>query len=250
MYVILNLRLPVHSVVDYSLSNVYTIRIRVHKLENQWIDTVFSMNLDSHMFVTWHKWIVGLCDTGDKKPHQKQWANRNALMTMPIAGVGKGGGLLEKPVIERTTPGRESEFNVRYGFFKCELCAFSIDSGSKVYCSFMNSKLFGYSLSHWSAPCQVTSQLLPKVEYFLFLFVSYLLKVKLIGPMIISRQWNKLVGHKNKYRIRLLQLKLRNTKSNHVNVRSLPLSFNPSLCQRSPKRKGKRIYSFFFLWGW
>jgi hypothetical protein len=27
---------------------------------------------------------------------------------------GGGGGILEKPVIERTTPGRESEFDLRY----------------------------------------------------------------------------------------------------------------------------------------
>ncbi|KAK6795789.1 hypothetical protein RDI58_009244 [Solanum bulbocastanum] len=50
---------------------------------------------------------------GDKKPRQKQWTNRNALMAMSIAGAGKGGGLLEKPVIEKTTPGRESEFDLR-----------------------------------------------------------------------------------------------------------------------------------------
>lgn len=35
-------------------------------------------------------------------------------MAMPIAGVGKGGGVLDKPVIEKTTPGRESEFDLRY----------------------------------------------------------------------------------------------------------------------------------------
>ncbi|KAK3008824.1 hypothetical protein RJ639_014398 [Escallonia herrerae] len=34
-------------------------------------------------------------------------------MTMSARGQGKGGGVLEKPVIERTTPGRESEFDLR-----------------------------------------------------------------------------------------------------------------------------------------
>lgn len=29
-------------------------------------------------------------------------------------GPGKGGGLLERPTIEKTTPGRESEFDLRY----------------------------------------------------------------------------------------------------------------------------------------
>nr|GMD83825.1 ATP-dependent Clp protease adapter protein CLPS1, chloroplastic [Ipomoea batatas]GME15477.1 ATP-dependent Clp protease adapter protein CLPS1, chloroplastic [Ipomoea batatas] len=49
---------------------------------------------------------------GDKNHFQKLWAIRN-VMAMPIAGVGKGGGLLDKPVIEKTTPGRESEFDLR-----------------------------------------------------------------------------------------------------------------------------------------
>lgn len=52
-------------------------------------------------------------------------------MAMPIAGVGKGGGLLEKPVIEKTTPGRESEFDLRYGFLKCEVCVVTMNSGYK-----------------------------------------------------------------------------------------------------------------------
>lgn len=35
-------------------------------------------------------------------------------MAMSATGVGKGGGVMDKPVIEKTTPGRESEFDVRY----------------------------------------------------------------------------------------------------------------------------------------
>jgi hypothetical protein len=34
--------------------------------------------------------------------------------TVSGKGGGGGGGILEKPVIERTTPGRESEFDLRY----------------------------------------------------------------------------------------------------------------------------------------
>lgn len=34
-------------------------------------------------------------------------------MTMSATALGKGGGLLERPTIE-TTPGRESEFDIRY----------------------------------------------------------------------------------------------------------------------------------------
>ena len=35
-------------------------------------------------------------------------------MAVSATGPGKGGGVLERPVIEKTTPGRESEFDVRY----------------------------------------------------------------------------------------------------------------------------------------
>ncbi|KAG2322224.1 hypothetical protein Bca52824_015437 [Brassica carinata] len=40
--------------------------------------------------------------------------NRGVLMTMSTsAALGKGGGVLDKPIIEKTTPGRESEFDLR-----------------------------------------------------------------------------------------------------------------------------------------
>ncbi|KAK2976495.1 hypothetical protein RJ640_001040 [Escallonia rubra] len=50
---------------------------------------------------------------GEKYTLHKQCTNRSILMTMSARGQGKGGGVLEKPVIERTTPGRESEFDLR-----------------------------------------------------------------------------------------------------------------------------------------
>ncbi|XP_073126668.1 ATP-dependent Clp protease adapter protein CLPS1, chloroplastic isoform X1 [Henckelia pumila] len=50
---------------------------------------------------------------GDKYPLHKQCTSRRTSMAMPIAGLGKGGGVLDKPVIEKTTPGRESEFDLR-----------------------------------------------------------------------------------------------------------------------------------------
>ncbi|KAI5573953.1 hypothetical protein POPTR_010G128500v4 [Populus trichocarpa] len=42
-------------------------------------------------------------------------ASRGILMSISatVSGKGGGGGILEKPVIERTTPGRESEFDLR-----------------------------------------------------------------------------------------------------------------------------------------
>ncbi|CAN6937303.1 hypothetical protein Bca4012_100928 [Brassica carinata] len=40
--------------------------------------------------------------------------NLGVLMTMSTyAALGKGGGVLDKPIIEKTTPGRESEFDLR-----------------------------------------------------------------------------------------------------------------------------------------
>lgn len=35
-------------------------------------------------------------------------------MAVSATGKGKRGGLLERPIIEKTTPGRESEFDFRY----------------------------------------------------------------------------------------------------------------------------------------
>lgn len=42
-------------------------------------------------------------------------------MALSATGSGKGGGLLERPVIEKTTPGRESEFDLRYEHKFCDL---------------------------------------------------------------------------------------------------------------------------------
>ncbi|MQL96782.1 hypothetical protein Taro_029468 [Colocasia esculenta] len=51
---------------------------------------------------------------GDKQPLCKgQSLQRGILMTVGASGPGKGGGLLERPTIEKTTPGRESEFDLR-----------------------------------------------------------------------------------------------------------------------------------------
>ncbi|KAJ7969652.1 ATP-dependent Clp protease adapter protein ClpS [Quillaja saponaria] len=52
-------------------------------------------------------------NTGDKNFVFVSSKERSFLMTFSATGLGKGGGLLEKPTIERTTPGRESEFDLR-----------------------------------------------------------------------------------------------------------------------------------------
>ncbi|KAG6584370.1 ATP-dependent Clp protease adapter protein CLPS1, chloroplastic, partial [Cucurbita argyrosperma subsp. sororia] len=49
---------------------------------------------------------------GDKYYFHKPCRNRSILM-LSVAALGRGGGLLDKPTIEKTTPGRESEFDVR-----------------------------------------------------------------------------------------------------------------------------------------
>ncbi|ESW25349.1 hypothetical protein PHAVU_003G028500 [Phaseolus vulgaris] len=41
------------------------------------------------------------------------YSNLCVPMAVVATGPGKGGGLLEKPVIERVTPGRESEFDLK-----------------------------------------------------------------------------------------------------------------------------------------
>lgn len=51
---------------------------------------------------------------GDKNFALKYCKDRTVVMTMAATGIlGKGGGLIERPTIETTTPGRESEFDVR-----------------------------------------------------------------------------------------------------------------------------------------
>ncbi|KAK9091191.1 hypothetical protein Sjap_024368 [Stephania japonica] len=40
-------------------------------------------------------------------------AHRGVFMAISAAGPGKGGGVLDRPTIEKTTPGRESEFDLR-----------------------------------------------------------------------------------------------------------------------------------------
>ncbi|KAL1218547.1 ATP-dependent Clp protease adapter protein CLPS1 [Cardamine amara subsp. amara] len=53
--------------------------------------------------------------SGDKHSVSKgPCMNRGVLMTLSTStAMGKGGGVLDKPIIEKTTPGRESEFDLR-----------------------------------------------------------------------------------------------------------------------------------------
>ncbi|CAL5372095.1 unnamed protein product [Camellia sinensis] len=55
----------------------------------------------------------GFKRNGDKYSLHKQCMNRSIFMTLSATASGKGGGILEKPTIEKTTPGRESEFDLR-----------------------------------------------------------------------------------------------------------------------------------------
>ncbi|XP_061342105.1 ATP-dependent Clp protease adapter protein CLPS1, chloroplastic-like isoform X3 [Gastrolobium bilobum] len=49
----------------------------------------------------------------DKNFLFKYSKDRSIAMTVAAPGIGKGGGLLERPTIETTSPGRESEFDLR-----------------------------------------------------------------------------------------------------------------------------------------
>ncbi|KAI9088081.1 hypothetical protein K1719_030058 [Acacia pycnantha] len=51
-------------------------------------------------------------NSGGKRFLFKYYKDRSTLMTASATGLGKGAGLLERPTIE-TTPGRESEFDIR-----------------------------------------------------------------------------------------------------------------------------------------
>ncbi|CAM8933931.1 unnamed protein product [Rhodiola kirilowii] len=42
-----------------------------------------------------------------------QCTNRRKLVTVSVVGAGKSGGVIDKPTIEKTMPGRESEFDLR-----------------------------------------------------------------------------------------------------------------------------------------
>ncbi|WOL06589.1 ATP-dependent Clp protease adapter protein CLPS1, chloroplastic [Canna indica] len=51
---------------------------------------------------------------GDKlSQNGRPYANHGTLMALSMSGPGRGGGLLERPTIEKTTPGRESEFDLK-----------------------------------------------------------------------------------------------------------------------------------------
>ncbi|KAL8208117.1 hypothetical protein R6Q57_007529 [Mikania cordata] len=51
--------------------------------------------------------------SGDKYQHLKQSTKWVMVITMAPPRLEKGGGVLDKPVIEKTTPGRESEFDLK-----------------------------------------------------------------------------------------------------------------------------------------
>ncbi|KAI5441797.1 ATP-dependent Clp protease adapter protein CLPS1, chloroplastic [Lathyrus oleraceus] len=58
--------------------------------------------------------LLNAITLGDKYFGFKYSKDKSIVMTMVATGLGKGGGLLEKPpTIETTSPGRESEFDLR-----------------------------------------------------------------------------------------------------------------------------------------
>nr|AFK41715.1 unknown [Lotus japonicus] len=57
--------------------------------------------------------VFNAANHGDKMFAFKYGKDRSVVMTVAATGAGKGGGLLERPTIETTSPGRESEFDLR-----------------------------------------------------------------------------------------------------------------------------------------
>ncbi|BBG94444.1 Ribosomal protein L12 [Prunus dulcis] len=57
---------------------------------------------------------IVMCNARDRHPLCKgPCTNLGIPMAVSATGPGKGGGLLERPVIEKTTPARDSEFDLR-----------------------------------------------------------------------------------------------------------------------------------------
>ncbi|XP_027358798.1 ATP-dependent Clp protease adapter protein CLPS1, chloroplastic-like [Abrus precatorius] len=58
--------------------------------------------------------VFNAANYGDKNFPLKYSRDRSVVMAVATPGIlGKGGGLLERPTIETTSPGRESEFDLR-----------------------------------------------------------------------------------------------------------------------------------------
>ncbi|KOM45995.1 hypothetical protein LR48_Vigan06g130100, partial [Vigna angularis] len=74
-------------------------------------------------------YILKICITGDTPSFCKGPYSNICIPVAVLAAVpGKGGGLLEKPVIEKVAPGRESEFDLK---IKCKNI---FDSGFSKMC--------------------------------------------------------------------------------------------------------------------
>lgn len=59
-------------------------------------------------------YLLKICITGDKYSFCVGPCSNVCIPMAALAtGPGKGGGLLEKPVIEKVSPGRESEFDLK-----------------------------------------------------------------------------------------------------------------------------------------
>ena len=82
------------------------------------------------------------CIAGDKYSFCKGPFSNLCIPMAVATGSGKGGGLLEKPVIEKSTPGRESEFDLRY--VKLLICR---DLQNLFYCSFLLITILGFPIT-------------------------------------------------------------------------------------------------------
>lgn len=75
-----------------------------------------TLSIDYYLYFTLSLFSKLFCFViaGDKYFGFKYSKDKSIVMKMVATGLGKGGGLLEKPpTIETTSPGRESEFDLR-----------------------------------------------------------------------------------------------------------------------------------------
>lgn len=90
------------------------------------------------LVVIWFALLSNLVCAGDKHLVSKgPCVNRSILMTLSTsAALGKGGGVLDKPIIEKTTPGRESEFDLRYYCLQQSEFSFQYDQIHMLICDY------------------------------------------------------------------------------------------------------------------
>lgn len=108
------MRASLHTTTPFALFSPNQL-LNAITLGNYNISTLSIDRLVVFIFTLWlFLKVFWFVIAGDKYFGFKYSKDKSIVMTMVATRVGKGGGLLEKPpTIETTSPGRESEFDLR-----------------------------------------------------------------------------------------------------------------------------------------